>query len=275
METSHPDTPDQNPGGTNTMPTPGSEGNPSADNQNPSDSTQDQPQAPSQGTPSGDGDNTADDEQLRSYAKSVGVSEDKLSDPDVIRLLKLSRNDRAEKDRNYQAAKNAEDKIRNFGEDQFTDPQPNSQNRKDGDDFYPDGNYPDPVDEFRRELDQVKWKSTVANFFALNEDAKKYIDEMDKIAKERPYMYKDLPVLLELAKARSGSVDTAKEAGRQEERTRLAQMSQASAPSSSAIDSAPQGAKVYTRDEIRNMSRSEYEKHREDIVRAEREGRVK
>lgn len=271
METSPTDVNDQTPGG-NSNPLPDQSNNTPADNQAPSDNSNkdNQPTAP-EGSTGGGSDKTAD-EQLQKFAKNIGVSEDKLSDPDVQKLVKLAYDNKASSDRNYQAVQEKEKKIRDFGQEQFKDPK--DAPKADDSGYFPDGNYPDPADEVKKRVDQIEYKSNVANFFALNPEAKEHIDTMDEIAKDRPYLYNDLGLLYEIAQNRSRSTDSARDAGRQEERERLAKMQAAGAPSMSANNSAPQSPASFTREQISNMSREEYERNKEAIKQAERDGRV-
>lgn len=249
---SSPEAPDQNSGGTD-VPTPDESTETLADNTSSNQASQD--------------DSTPDDapqDELLEFGKSRGFSEEELENPAVIKALKQAKDSKAASDKNFQQMKEAEKKIGDFG--------------KKADVAVDEAEFSDPI-----ELDVAQIKADSANnnrkmatamFFTMNPEAVPYIDKMDSIAEERPYLYNDLDLLLEIAQGRSTDIDSAKEAGRKEAEERLARGQQAGAPARSASNSAPKGKNTFTRSQINAMSRGEYEENRAAIIAAEQAGTV-
>lgn len=206
----------------------------------------------------------SDVDELASFAKSQGFSESDLENETTRKAIEIARKTRQEEDRKYTEERETASKVSTFGD--------NAPIAKE------DREYEDPLEAKVASMEAAQAEQTrkivTSTFFFQNPDANQYIDQMDSIGQEKPYLYNDLNVLYELAKSRGIDADSLKEAGRKEARDEIANAGQANAPASSAASTAPSGAQKFSRSQISNMGQEEYTENRAAIIAAEEAGTV-
>ncbi len=214
--------------------------------------------------PPAEGSEESDANDLANFAKAQGFSKDDLENETTRKAIELARKQRSDSDKAYAKEREIASKVSTFGDDKV----PKAKEEE----------HEDPLEAKVAGLEQTAQEQTrkivTSTFFMNNPDANKYIDQMDVIAQEKPYLYGDLGVLFELAQARGVDADSLREAGKQEARDEIANAGQANAPASSASNSAPTGGKAFTRSQISGMGRDEYAENRTAIIAAEDAGTV-
>lgn len=202
------------------------------------------------------------DKEFSNFAKGQGFSEEDLNNPAVIKALEIAQKSRKTATEGYERQSELEQQLREIGKKS----QPEEQE------------YADPLEAeiaaLKKDQADTKWENQVTMFLAKNPDAFDLVETMDKIAEENPHLSQDLNNLYKLAKLESTDPATIKAEGRREAEQRLAQGQQASAPSRSASNAAPQGKQTFTRSQISAMGRAEYEENRSAIIAAEQAGQV-